>query len=136
MKKMLQLAMLLLIAGCIGTREYVISKSPDCVYETNSFLVVEIPSQKLDIKSCLKEKFGTPEDFAYARKLPEDVLSEAQKFIQSKTKREARIYAAREIGDFILIFVDEKNVADGGFEFIYSKKAKKVIGEFVAGYRG
>jgi len=136
MKKMLQLVMLVLVAGCHGAREYVISKDPVCVYETNSFLVVEIPGQKLDIKSCLKTKFGSPEDFACAMKLPEDVLNEAEKYIQSRTKREARIYAAREIGDFILIFVDEKNVADGGFEFVYSKTTKKVIGEFVAGYRG
>ena len=134
--KMLRLAMLVLVAGCYGAREYAISKETGCVYEPNSFAVVEIPGQKPDIKSCLGAKFGNSEDVVCAKKLPEDVLNEARKFIQSRTKREARIYAAREIGDFILIFVDEINVADGGFEFVYSKKSKKIVGAFSAGYRG
>jgi hypothetical protein len=116
--------------------EYSMTKSPDCVYAPDSFVVVEIPNQKLDIKSCLSLRFGNENDIKTVKSLPEKVLREADKFIKSRTKFKTRIYAAREIGDYILIFVNELGVADGGFEFIYSKKTKKVIGIFIAGYRG
>lgn len=136
MKSYMIAALLVLIAGCSSVREYVITKSPDCIYAPNSFVIVEIPNQKLDIKTCLSANFGNPDDVEFAKSLPDEVLNEASKYIESKTEFKSRIRAAREVGDFILIFVTEIDVADGGFEFVYSKKSKKVVGDFTAGYRG
>lgn len=130
------LGMILSCDSKSAAEEYLIKKSQDCVYAPDSFVVVEIPGQKLDIKSCLSAGFGNQDDIKTAKSLPMEVLEEAEKFIKSRTKFKTRIYAAREIGDYILIFVNELGVADGGFEFIYSKKTKKVIGVFIAGYRG
>ena len=130
------IALSLLVAGCSSLKEYAITRSADCVYGPNSFTVVEIPNQKLDFKSCLAAKFGNADDIAFAKTLPDEVVNESRKYIDSRTKAESRIHAARQVGDFILIFVDEAHVADGGFEFVYSKKAKKVVGAFSAGYRG
>ncbi|GEM_PF-2984685 len=136
MKNISLAVLLILIAGCCNSREYEIVRSPDCAYEPNSFVISEIPGQKLDIKSCLAAKFCSPDDAKFAKSLSDEVLNESWRYINNRSKHKTSILAAREIGDFILIFVDETNVADGGFEFVYSKKLKKVVGTFTAGYRG
>ena len=135
MKTNMFILLIPLIAGC-GKSEYTFFKSPECVYAPDSYQVLEIPNQKLDIETCRSEGFGNSDDRSFAETLTPAILDEAHLYIASIRTRETHIYAAREIGDFILIFVDEPGVADGGFEFIYSKKSKKVVGRFVAAYRG
>jgi hypothetical protein len=115
---------------------YEIMKNPKCTYELGTDTISAVPGQELDIETCLSLGFGSAIDRAYASKLSADIIHEAELFIKTKTKHEYSVYAAREIGDFILFFVRETDVADGGFEFIYSITDKKVVGMFVAGYRG
>ena len=126
---------LILFVVC-GKSEYTFSRSPKCVYAPGSYQVLEIPNQKLDIETCLSEGFGNSNDWSFAETLPPSILEEANLYIDSVSGHETRIYAAREIGDFILIFVIRPDMPDGGFEFIYSKKSKKVVGTFMAGYKG
>jgi len=40
------------------------------------------------------------------------------------------------LGNYILLYFNEPKIADGGFEMVYSKKLKKIIGFFSAGYKG
>ncbi len=135
MKTTILVLLTLLIAGC-GKSEYTFSKSPECVYAPDSYQVLEIPNQKLDVETCLTAGFGNSDDMSFAKTLAPSILNEAHLYIDSVSECDPHIIAAREIGDFILIFVDERGMADGGFEFIYSKKSRKVVGHFVAGYRG
>lgn len=145
MKKIIIRILLIIITGvCLtfliflqrSVSTYTIVKNPECTYIEGSDWITAIPGQKLDVKTCFTLGFFSAEDVAYASSLTEEVIRESKKYIKARTKHEAYISHARKIGDFILIFVHEPNVADGGFEFIYSIHDKKVAGTFMAGIRG
>ena len=115
------------------------AKDPEAVYEKsgNMELIIEIPGYKLDPQNALKISIEKKE-YEYARHIHPNILDKAKKYIQY-TRRNTEdyvLYAAKDLGNYILLYFNEPKVADGGFEIIYSKKLEKIIGFFSAGYKG
>jgi len=47
-----------------------------------------------------------------------------------------KLVAARELGDYVLLWISFSGVADGGVDLVYSKKQRRIGWEFLGGYRG
>ncbi len=81
---------------------------------------------------------GDDEKFVAA--LPTDVYAAIHAYVKEARGRDfnaqGNIYAARKVGAYILLWVNEPQVDDGGFELIYSIADKRIAGSFFAGYKG
>lgn len=117
------------------------TKDPDAIYDksfTNMDVVIEIPGYKLDPQRALAIPLGT-EEYEYAKRIDPDILEKAKKyvkFLKMNVASDYLLYAAKDLGKYILLYFNEPKVMDSGFELIYSKKLKRIIGSFSAGYKG
>ena len=124
----------LTLSGC-RSHETVMYKSPECVYENDSFTILEIPGQKLDIKTCLSKEFQDSLNPIDKSKLSKHAISEITNYI-GRHRHIKTQWSACKFGHFLLVFVHEEGVADGGYEFIYDQNSKHIVGSFSTGYRG
>ena len=115
------------------------AKDPEAVYKKFGSMdyVIEIPGYKLDPQNALKISIEKKE-YEYAQNINPQILEKAKKYIEyTKIKTtDYHIYAAKDLGNYILLYFNEPEVADGGFEMVYSKSLEKIIGFFSAGYKG
>lgn len=129
------------IANVMGSPDDFFSRDPEATY-ADSFInievVIEIPGYKLDPQSALAIPIEK-EEYEYAQCINPKILEKAKKYVEyskiSATK-DYYIYAAKDLDSYILLYFIELEVMDGDFELIYSKKLKKIIGCFSAGYKG
>ncbi len=129
-------------ANVMGSSDDFFAVDSDAVYDKDYptlNLVIEIPGYKLDPMSALAlgvEK----EDRDRAKDFDPEILEKVKKYIGdeggSKEESEYYLFAVKDLGDYILLYFSQPEIADGGFEFVYSKKLKKIIGQFSAGYKG
>ncbi len=116
-------------------------RDPEAVYDDQYpglDLVVRIPGQALDPESALKLEIGEKE-FAAARTLDTDIVNKVIQYNvhrQFSASENVTLYAVKESGHYLLLYFREPDVMDGGFELVYSKKLRKIIGRFTAGYKG
>ncbi len=75
-------------------------------------------------------------DAEYAAQLAPEIKIQLAKYLSGPRYEKSKIAHARKIGDFILIFYAQEEIADGGFELVYSIKDAKVLGNFQGDYRG
>ena len=75
-------------------------------------------------------------DREYAKNLPASVRNRLVQHVAAPRFGKSELIYARKIGDFILVFYDQPNTDDGGFELVYSLKEKRVLGWFFGDYRG
>lgn len=114
-------------------------KDPEAIYDNrykDIDLVIEIPGYKLNPQS---ELYADKKDFEYANHIGPDILDKAKKYIEYRKINHSKTYhlsAAKELGEYILLYFAEPEVIDGGFELVWSKKLKRIIGEFLAVTRG
>ncbi|MBU1122157.1 MAG: hypothetical protein KKF54_05650 [Candidatus Omnitrophica bacterium] len=114
---------------------------PNATYDksfTNIEVVIEIPGYKLDPPHALSISIGEKE-YKYAQNINPEILEKANQYIKNKKLNSAKdysLYAAKDLGDYVLLYFREPNIMDGGFELIYSKGLNSIIGTFVAGYKG
>lgn len=124
-------------AGCSANDFF--AKDPQAVYEKFGGIdyVIEIPGYKLDPQSALRISIEGKE-YELAQRINPRILEKAKKYIEhTKTNTtNYHIYAAKDLGNYILLYFNEPEIADGGFEMVYSKTLEKIIGFFSAGYRG
>ena len=78
---------------------------------------------------------GTDADRKKANSLDPEVSKAVGAFLKPKAV-EWQIVAARPIGKHILLWIAFLKIADGGVDLIYSVEKKKIVGEFLGGYRG
>ncbi len=128
---------LLINAVCLANDFFV--KDPEAVYERFGTVdyVIEIPGYKLDPQNALKISIEKKE-YEYAQRINPKIIEKAKKYIEHTkiNTTDYQIYAAKDLGDYILLYFNEPEVADGGFEMVYSKRLEKIIGFFSAGYKG
>ncbi len=118
--------------------EEVFIKDPNAKYRKEKNwedIVIGIPGQKLDIQSAIKIEIGQ-EEFKFAQRIDRSIIEKAKIFIKKYSSEEVELYAAKNLKGYILLYFFEGNVRDGGFEIIYSKELKRIIGRFEAGYKG
>lgn len=135
------ISILVLITNVAGSTDDFFTRDPEATYDENFKnieVVVEIPGYKLDPESALAILIEK-EECEYAQHINPEVLEKAKKYAEyskiSVTK-DYHLYAAKDLGNYILLYFDEPKVMDGGFELIYSKKLEKIIGCFLGGYKG
>lgn len=132
---------ILLISNAVSSANNFFKKDPDSIYDesfTNMDVVIEIPGYKLDPQSALAIPIGKKE-YEYAKHIDLDILEKAKKYVKYSKMNVATdyyLYAAKDLGKYILLYFNEPKVMDGGFEFIYSKELKRIIGSFTAGFKG
>lgn len=128
-----------LLINAVSSANDFFAKDPDAVYENFGSMdyIIEIPGYKLDPISALKISIKKKE-YEYAQRINPEILEKAKKYIEyTKTNTtDYHIYAAKDLGNYILLYFNEPEVADGGFEIVYSKRLEKIIGFFSAGYKG
>lgn len=146
MKPVLTLSLAFFIALCMVTDlvclpdEY-FTRDPAAVYDKtyeSIDLIIEIPGYKLDAKSALSIPLEK-EDYEYAQGIHQDILMKARQYVAYRNISEDgqyAIYAANDLGEYILLYFDEQEIRDGGFQLVYSKKLKRIIGSFSSGYKG
>ena len=78
---------------------------------------------------------ATDADRERANRLGREVTEAVGTFLESKDV-EWQIVAARPVGTHILLWVAFPKIADGGVDLIYSVEKKRIVGEFLGGYRG
>ena len=78
---------------------------------------------------------ATAADTEYVRSLDTAVTKTVEDFFRP-TGTAFQICAARPIGRYVLLWVSFPKVADGGVDLIYSAEKRKIVGEFLGGYRG
>ncbi len=114
------------------------SRDPNVVYseeDPDSNLIVEIPGYKLDPHCGSMIAIGPP-DREFARRIDPKVLAIASGYVLYgglSFRGEFSLYAAKELGSYILLYFAEPAVVDGGFELVYSKELKNIVGMFFAG---
>ncbi len=129
------------VVTVIGSTDDFFIRDPEATYDksfTNIEAVIEVPGYKLDPQNALAIQIGK-EEYEYAQRINTEILEKAKKYIEYtgiNITKDYHIYAAKDLGNYILLFFDEPEVKDGGFELIYSKKLGKIIGSFSAGYKG
>ena len=117
------------------------TRDPEATYDerfTDIEVVIEIPGYKLDPQNALAIPIGK-EEYEYAQRINSEILEKAKKYTKYNSiniTKDYHIYAAKDLGNYILLYFDEPEVMDGGFELIYSKKLNKIIGTFSAGHKG
>ena len=128
---------LLINAVCLANDFF--AKDPEAVYEKFGSMdyIIEIPGYKLDPQNALKISIEKKE-YEYAKHINPKILEKAKKYIEYTkiNTTDYHIYAAKDLGDYILLYFNEPEVADGGFEMVYSKSLEIIIGFFSAGYKG
>ena len=128
---------LLINAVCLANDFF--AKDPEAVYEKFGSMdyIIEIPGYKLDPQNALKISIEK-KDYEHSQRINSEILKKAKHYIEY-TKISAvnyHLYAAKDLGNYILLYFNEPEVADSGFEMVYSKRLKKIIGFFSAGYKG
>jgi hypothetical protein len=128
--------MMLVVTNAISSSDDFFTRDPEATYDKNydNFdLVVEIPGHKLNPEIMPPQQ----KDDDYASHINPEILEKAEKYIEyrkinyrSDTARSYKIYAAKEFGNYILLYFTLPKITDGFFELIYSKKLKKIIGTF------
>ncbi len=138
-RRLLALPALALLLFCSSAGYF--QRDPKAVYDDRYpglDLIVRIPGQALDPESALKLELGEKE-FAAARTLDTDIVNKVIRYNvhhHFSASENVTLYAVKESGDYLLLYFREPDVMDGGFELVYSKKLKKIIGRFSAGHRG
>ena len=140
---------LFFLTAAMGSENEFFSRDPNATYNENYpelNLVIEVPGQKLDPKSALAIPVKDAE-YESARQIDPAILDKAKRYVEYKKLNftdDYKLYAAKDLGGYILLYFQEGNskdgetvfVSDGGFELIYSNELKKIIGTFSAGYKG
>ena len=96
--------------------------------------VISIPGQRLhpDVLTGPND-----EDVVYAKSLDKEIVQKGTVYAQKiLPDDEVTLYAARRIGDFILICLIPKITADGAIFLVYSVAEERVIGQFSWEYQG
>ncbi len=82
----------------------------------------------------------TPADEALVASLSAEVFAAVDEYAKTRGREgfhaAGNVTAARRIGDYLLLWVQEPGVMDGGFEVIYSVEKQRVVGTFFTGYKG
>ncbi len=143
MKKYLLFIFLTLFAvvSVSGAADDFFARDPKAIYDeayANIDVVIEIPGYKLDPQNALKISLEK-EDYEKAGNMDLVILEKAKKYInysKINTAKDYVLYAAKDLGEYVLLYFNEPEIMDGGFELIYSKELNKIIGSFSAGYKG
>jgi len=109
-------------------------RDPEAIYDGDSDLVVEIPGHKLIPEVMPPQQ---KEYYDYAKSISPEIMEKAKEYVAyrkinffSDIARAYNIYAAKELGNYILLYFTLPEITDGFFELIYSKKLNKIIGTF------
>ena len=78
---------------------------------------------------------AAPKDWKAVKDLPPEAKEAVHAFLE-KQSVEWLITAARPMGDHWLLWITFPKIADGGIDLIYSAEKKKIVGEFLGGWRG
>jgi len=121
-------------AGTVTADEYY-SRDPEVIYneeypELN--LIVEIPGYKLDSQSVYLHLIGKQEREC-AQNIDSRVLDVATGYViygGLSFRDEFSLYAAKELGGYILLYFDEPALVGGGFQLVYAKRSKNIVGIF------
>ncbi|HCU91207.1 MAG TPA: hypothetical protein DGR97_14750 [Gammaproteobacteria bacterium] len=111
------------------------SRDPEVIYndeypELN--LIVEIPGYKLDSQFVHAHPIGKQER-EYAQNIDSLVLDVATGYViygGLSFRDEFSLYAAKELGGYILLYFDEPALVGGGFQLVYAKRSKNIVGIF------
>lgn len=125
-------AMLSVVTVTVTADEYY-SRDSQVIYneeypELN--LIVEIPGYKLDPRSLSTHLIGKSER-EYAQNIDSKVLDVATGYViygGLSFRGEFSLYAAKELGDYILLYFDEPALVDGGFQLVYARQSKNIVG--------
>ena len=77
---------------------------------------------------------ATQEDMNNVNAIDADIRQAISLCIPDNTKWQ--VYACRDTGQFMLLWIGFPDVMDGGIDLVYSKKTKSIICSFLGGYRG
>lgn len=125
------------------------TRDPNASYDENypdMNRVLEIPGYKLDPKNALAISIKK-EEYEFAKDIDPMISDKARRYVENRKLNftdDFKLYAAKDLGDYILLYFQEGNtkdghtviISDGGFELIYSKELEDIIGTFSAGYKG
>ena len=78
---------------------------------------------------------ATKEDIGSVPSVGKEVHAAVRAYLEPR-EVEWKLTAAREVGDYVLLWIAFPKIADGGVDLIYSIKAKCIVGTFLGGYRG
>ena len=128
MRYLMMLAVIAL-AGCQKDTACVLSPiAPADLLSDSARAQLHLPA-----KSVLT--LATAADMEYARSLDAAVTKTVEDFLKP-TGTAFQICAARLVGRYVLLWVSFPKFADGGVDLIYSAEKRKIVGEFLGGYRG
>ena len=77
---------------------------------------------------------ATQEDMNSASLVDTDTRNAISRCIPNNIKW--RVFAHRDTGQFVLLWIHFPDIMDGGIDLVYSKKSKGIICSFLGGYRG
>lgn len=123
------------------TAETFYVRDPKAEYDEGNIsqdVVTAIPGCRLDPENALKIRLDE-NDYGNATEIDPEIMIKADKYIKMRKiskKTLYSLYAAKNINEYLLLYFSEEEIMDGGFELIYSKKLDRIIGRFIAGYKG
>ena len=80
---------------------------------------------------------ATSDDIETANKFEDDRgIKQALAQYPASSRHSWKIVAARDVGEHVLLWLAFPAVADGGADVVYSKKERRIVGEFKGGERG
>jgi len=102
---------------------------------SNEHFLSDAARVELHLPAKAELTLGTDSDREKANTLYPKMKNAVDAFLNPKTV-EWQIVAARPIGKHILLWIAFPKIADGGVDLIYSVEKKRIVGEFLGGYRG
>lgn len=119
--------------NAFGSSDDFFSRDPEATYDKNYQnldLIIEVPGYKLTPEVMPPI---TKENSEYAKSMSPEIMEKAKKYVEYRKISHAanyNLYAAKDIGNYVLLYFTEPEVIDGFFELIYSRKLGKIIGSF------
>ncbi len=129
---------MLFTANAMGAPNDFFSKDSGATYNEEFHgveVVTKIPNYKLTFQTVKIAK----EDYIYAKRVTAEIIEKVKKYVDYRKVNQGanyNLYAAKELGEYLLLYFTEPGVMDGGFGLIYSNKLKKIIGCFAIGEMG
>ena len=130
MKTLIILAAIVALAGCnknVAPPEIVIT--PENRLSEATRLELHLPAGTSDLT------LATASDIQLSRTLDATVKTAVSDALKPKG-RAFEINAARAVGNYLLLWISLPPSNDSGIDLIYSTEKKKIVGEFLGGYRG